>query len=111
MTTRNCRYFLRCAGLVATAIALVILCVFPADVLARGGGLRWQASHSQFGEPFFQMWTFASPWSALSGFSIPHHNVGPPSPGAGYAPSGPLFSDGSDYPRLDRSVEFPGASS
>jgi tetratricopeptide (TPR) repeat protein len=111
MTTGNCLYFLRWAGLIATAIALVILCALPADVLARGGGLRWQASHSQFGEPFFQLWTFASPWAGLSGFSIPHHNVGPPSPGAGYAPSGPLFSDGSDYPRLDRSVEFPGASS
>jgi tetratricopeptide (TPR) repeat protein len=58
-------------------------------------------------------WQFASPWGALNGWGIPHHNVDPPRLRSGNAPGSSINygTGGTPLPTLDRSVAFPGASS
>ena len=59
-------------------------------------------------------WRFVSPWGALNGWGIPHHNLDAPRLGGGSAPGGSInYGSGGNapFPTIDRSVAFPGASS
>jgi len=100
--------FLTGGGVCRLVIALVLF--LPAQSLfARGGSrLRW-GYQPPAGNPTWNLWNVASPWAAMNGWGIPHHNLDAPRLGPGYTAGS--FDGGSRAPQLDRSVEFPGASS
>lgn len=92
---------------------MALLCLTQ-NLFGRGGGqLRW-GYHAPAGNPL-NIWVFASPWAALSGWSIPHHSIeGARYGSGGYSSGGSINyggSGGAQFPTLDRSIAFPGASS
>ena len=91
-------------------IALPLL--FPGNELfARGGGQTW-GYHPPAGAPLTNYWRFASPYGALQGWGIPHHSLDAPRLGSGSpSVSVGVNNSGAQFPTIDRSVEFPGASS
>ncbi len=105
---------LRRADWCAAGLVLLLL-VFPGKSLfARGGSSKLQWGYSpRDGNPVWNMyWQFASPWGAMNGWSIPHHNLDAPPSGAADSASS-SFSPGRDgaMPKFDRSLMFPGSSS
>jgi tetratricopeptide (TPR) repeat protein len=98
------------AGVVVAAAALLL--VSSHELHARGGGQHW-GYNPPAGPVLMNYWRFASPWGALNGWGIPHHNLDAPRLGSANFPgrsNTPGF-DGTPLPTIDRSVAFPGASS
>src|SRR5262245_58488371 len=97
--------------LAAIGTASLILLASASNVDARGGGQHW-GYNPPAGPVLMNYWRFASPWGALNGWGIPHHNLDAPRMGSGTLPGRSLTGfDGTPLPTLDRSVSFPGASS
>lgn len=84
--------------------------LLPGHILfARGGGQTW-GYQPPAGAPLTNYWRFASPYGALQGWGIPHHSLDAPRLGSGNSSVG-AFNSNASFPTIDRSVEFPGASS
>jgi tetratricopeptide (TPR) repeat protein len=96
----------------AAAAAALVLVPGSRELDARGGGQRW-GYNPPGGPVLMNYWRFASPWGALNGWGIPHHNLDAPRGGTGNVPGNSINygTGGGPLPTLDRSVSFPGASS
>jgi tetratricopeptide (TPR) repeat protein len=112
---RACRNF-RHAPLVPRLLIVtpLVLALFaPAPLFARGG-LRWGYYNEVQGNPFVNLWLLTSPWAAMSGWGIPHHNLNPnglptqPDPNA--APRSPYGNTWRTQP-FDRNAVFIGSAS
>jgi len=79
------------------------------DLFARGGGQTW-GYRAPAGPPLLNYWRYASPYGAIQGWGIPHHSLDAPRLGPGYS-TGTTFDNPRRFSTVDRSVEFPGASS
>jgi tetratricopeptide (TPR) repeat protein len=102
----RCLRRFRAAALIIIATAIF----FPGnDAFSRGGGQTW-GYRPPAGAPLTNYWRFASPYGALQGWGIPHHSLDAPRLGPGYS-SGGAFNSSDRFPTVDRSIEFPGASS
>ncbi|MGE5193533.1 MAG: tetratricopeptide repeat protein, partial [Deltaproteobacteria bacterium] len=96
------------AGAAVAAAAFALLGTSQ-ELEARGGGQHW-GYQPRDGYPLWNMyWQFASPWGALGGWSIPHHNL--EAPHLGPRTTIGSFDPTMHAPTLDRSVAFPGSSS
>lgn len=90
-------------------VAFLLLALPAQAVFARGGSrLRW-GYIPPGGSPWVNFWSAATPWGLINGWGIPHHSLDAPRMGPGYGSSG--LATGPQSPPVDRSVEFPGASS
>src|SRR5262245_48554368 len=95
----------------ALAVLAVVLLPGSRELNARGGGQHW-GYNPPAGPVLMNYWRFVSPWGALNGWGIPHHNLDAPRMGSGNSPGRSIVGfDGTPLPTVDRSVAFPGASS
>jgi tetratricopeptide (TPR) repeat protein len=101
----------------SSAVVLsLVLVALASRALARGGsqGLRW-GYQPPAGNPFVNMWLMTSPWSVMSGWNIPHHDLGAPDLNMGGPTQsyGTFGTSGSSRitPPVDRQSMFRGASS
>jgi tetratricopeptide (TPR) repeat protein len=91
--------------------ATLVFMASASNVNARGGGQHW-GYNPPGGPVLMNYWRFVSPWGALNGWGIPHHNLDAPRMGSGNLPGRSLTGfDGTPLPTVDRSVAFPGSSS
>jgi len=89
-------------------VALLLSCT-QSRLFARGGGQTW-GYRPPAGAPLTNYWRFASPYGAIQGWGISHHNLDAPRLGSGYS-TGSAYHENTRASTVDRSIEFPGSSS